>query len=88
MMKSLAVYIVGPAGMEDFPLAMAEFEICAVVDPMALGTVCATTGLKVYRSAREAMRCTGASSLIYGDSYIDVNGFGTLDATPTVLGFA
>ena len=81
MMKSLAVYIVGPAGMEDFPLAMAEFEICAVVDPMALGTVCATSGLKVYRSAREAMRCTGAS-------YIDVNGFGTLDATPTVLGFA
>lgn len=78
MIKSRAVYIVGPRGMRDLPRKLAEFEICAVADPTARHPTCGATGLRVYRSAHEAMRCTGASSLIYGDSYIDVNGFGAL----------
>ena len=87
MMKSKAVYVVGPNGMTDMPKQMSEFEICAVVDPSARGTVCRVTGLKAYRSAREAISRTGASSLIYGDSYIDVNGIGELRATASVVAF-
>jgi hypothetical protein len=87
MMKTKAVYVVGPDGLRDLPNQMSEFEICAVVDPTARGTRCRVTGLRAYRSAREAMSSTGASSLIYGDSYIDVNGVGELRPTAKVLAF-
>ena len=78
MKKSPVVRLLGPSEHHLTPIADPEFELCAVVDPRQDVQLAASGDLPVYRDLVLALSCTRASTVIYGNVYIDVNGCAAL----------
>lgn len=78
MRKSRVVRLLGPTEPHSVCLHDPEFELCAVVDPRQTEH-CTTEGaLPVYRDLLAALLHTRASTVIYGNAYIDINGCAAL----------
>lgn len=78
MKKSRVVRLLGPSEHHLTPIADPEFELCAVVDPRQKVLFATSGDLPVFRDLLVALRCTRASTVIYGNVYIDVNGCAAL----------
>lgn len=78
MTKSRVIRLLGPAEHHLAPVADPSFELCAVVDPQQEALFLTVGDLPVFRDLVAALRCTRASTVIYGNAYIDVNGCAAL----------
>lgn len=79
MRKSRVVRLLGPTELHHDPLHDPEFELCAVVDPRQAEHFTTLGSLPVYRDLLAALRHTRASTVIYGNAYIDINGCAALN---------
>lgn len=80
MKKSFAIGLLGPDDtvhglIHDHRYRRAmDFVLCAAVDPHQSEPMVKVGSMSVYNDLCLALRCTKASTILYDESYIDVNG--------------